>query len=184
MDWSNLQDYDTNLYIGHGVFVLLYVDDVLIIETSSDTAPTKMVQTWLENSYKMENPREVKQFLGFSVRRTKNGITLNQNKHITTAITKYGVEEACTIHSPLEPNIKLDNPYCEDHLLSDFHKKHYQSIVGSLMFIAMGTRPDISHAISMLSSFNSRLTSTHLTVAKRVLRYLKTTRHLCLTTKV
>jgi hypothetical protein len=51
------------------------------------------------------------------------------------------------------------------------------------MFIAMGARPDISHAISILSRFNSRPTSTHLTVAKRVLHYLKTTRHLCLSYK-
>jgi hypothetical protein len=90
-----------------------------------------------------------------------------------SAIVRYGVEEASAIDSPLEPNIKLDNPHCEDNLLSDFYKKHYQSIVGSLIFIAMGTRPDISQAVSMLSRFNSRPTSTHLTVAKRVLRYLK-----------
>jgi hypothetical protein len=35
---------DTNLYIGQGVFVLLYIDDILIIQTGSDSAHTKMVQ--------------------------------------------------------------------------------------------------------------------------------------------
>jgi hypothetical protein len=49
----------------------------------------------------------------------------------------------------------------------------YQSLVGSLMYAMTGTRPDLAYAVSQLSQFNARPTSTHLTAAKRVLRYLK-----------
>ena len=51
----------------------------------------------------------------------------------------------------------------------------YQSIVGSLLYLAVATRPDISHAVGVLSKYNSCPTETHLTAAKRVLRYLKRT---------
>ena len=51
----------------------------------------------------------------------------------------------------------------------------YQSIVGSLLYAATSTRPDISHAVGVLSKFCSAPTETHLTAAKRVLRYLKGT---------
>jgi hypothetical protein len=52
----------------------------------------------------------------------------------------------------------------------------YQAIVGSLMYAALGTRPDITYAVAALSRYNSRPLTVHLTAAKRVLRYLKTTR--------
>jgi len=51
----------------------------------------------------------------------------------------------------------------------------YQSLVGSLMYIAIGTRPDIAFAISVLSKFNSKPMMDHFLATKRVLRYLKET---------
>ena len=51
----------------------------------------------------------------------------------------------------------------------------YQSIIGSLLYAATSTRPDIAHAVGVLSKFNCSPTETHLTAAKRVLRYLRGT---------
>lgn len=44
----------------------------------------------------------------------------------------------------------------------------------------IGSRPDLAYAISLLSKFNARPTYGHLAAAKRVLRYLQTTRNLAL----
>jgi hypothetical protein len=44
------------------------------------------------------------------------------------------------------------------------------------MYAALGTRPDITYAVAALSRYNSRPLAVHLTAAKRVLRYLKTTK--------
>jgi hypothetical protein len=43
------------------------------------------------------------------------------------------------------------------------------------MYAALGSHPDIFFAISSLSRYNSAPLATHLTAAKRVLRYLKST---------
>ena len=51
----------------------------------------------------------------------------------------------------------------------------YQSIIGSLLYAAPSTRPDIAHAVGVLSKFNCSPTETHRTAAKRVLRYLRGT---------
>ena len=48
----------------------------------------------------------------------------------------------------------------------------YQSMVGSLLYAAMATHPDIAHAVGAVSKFNSRPTVVHLTAVKRILRYL------------
>ena len=54
-------------------------------------------------------------------------------------------------------------------------KAVYQNIIGSLMYAAITTRPDISFAVQTLSQFNTNPGPIHLTAAKRVLRYLKGT---------
>ncbi|KAL6420407.1 hypothetical protein ACFW04_014533 [Cataglyphis niger] len=51
----------------------------------------------------------------------------------------------------------------------------YQSLLGSLMYLAVSTRPDIFYAISILSQFNTNPGKAHWSAAKRVLRYLKGT---------
>lgn len=57
--------------------------------------------------------------------------------------------------------------------------KSYCSLIGSLMYLATYTRPDIKHAVSLLSQFNEYPGPYHhWTAAKRVLRYLKGTKNL------
>jgi len=51
----------------------------------------------------------------------------------------------------------------------------YQSMVGSLLYIAMGTHPDIAQAVGAVSKFCSNPTETHKTAVKRIFRYLKKT---------
>ena len=48
-------------------------------------------------------------------------------------------------------------------------------MVGSLLYAAIATRPDIAQAVGAVSKFNSCPTQTHLTAVKRILRYLKGT---------
>ncbi|XP_067937199.1 uncharacterized protein [Watersipora subatra] len=76
-----------------------------------------------------------------------------------------------SVATPFATDIQLvkdDGSKSADHTL-------YQSIVGSLLYASTATRPDITHSVGVLSKFNSMPTQTHLTAAKRVLRYLKGT---------
>ncbi|GBP47094.1 Copia protein [Eumeta japonica] len=56
----------------------------------------------------------------------------------------------------------------------------YQQLIGSLMYLAVQTRPDISFSVSFLSQFNKCHTNVHWKYAKRILRYLKKTKSFCL----
>ena len=51
----------------------------------------------------------------------------------------------------------------------------YRSAVGSMMYLAVCTRPDISAAVSALSSFNANPGRAHWEGVQHVLRYLKGT---------
>ncbi len=72
----------------------------------------------------------------------------------------------------MDLNVKL--------MKDDGHSKkvdsvQYQSMVGSLLHAARATRPDIAHAVSVVSKFNAEPTEAHLTAVKRIFRYLKGT---------
>jgi len=57
----------------------------------------------------------------------------------------------------------------------------YAAAIGSLMYAAIATRPDIAYAVQTLSQFTSNPSTAHWTAIKHVLRYLSGTRDHALT---
>jgi len=55
-------------------------------------------------------------------------------------------------------------------------RQTYQSIIGSLLYIMIGTRPDITYAVTKLVQFAVNPSSEHMSKAKYILRYLNSTR--------
>ena len=51
----------------------------------------------------------------------------------------------------------------------------YASEVGRMMYAMVCTRPDIAHAVGVLSRFMSKLGKEHWTAVKRIFRYLRGT---------
>jgi hypothetical protein len=82
-----------------------------------------------------------------------NGFNMQDCKH------------ACT---PLVTGTQLEKGVCDTNF-------PYQSLVGCLLYVGVCTRPDIIHAASLLSRFNTCYGDEHVQAAKRVLRYLKET---------
>ena len=87
-------------------------------------------------------------------------------------LEKYGLIEAKTVSTPANLSVKLQN---DDGVSKEVDAVTYQSMVGSLLYAAIATRPDIAQAVGVVSKFCSRPTEAHLTAAKRILRYLKGT---------
>jgi hypothetical protein len=159
------------------VLLLLYVDDLFIghsrrLATRTSTLPGKLVKEQLKVKYRMANLGKAKRSLGLEISRTNEGIWLGQPDYMNGIIKRFRMENTNGVSSPMDPNVRLENEACEDELAD---KQLYLSIVGSFMYAALGTRPDISFAVTSLSCHNETLLITHLTAAKRVLKYLKNT---------
>ena len=54
----------------------------------------------------------------------------------------------------------------------------YRELVGSLLWLSLGTRPDIAYAVSQIAKFNANPGPAHWQAALRILRYLQGTRTL------
>lgn len=77
---------------------------------------------------------------------------------------------------PMDPHVKLAKlPADESH---PEIKQVYQNLIGSLMYAAIMTCPDILYAVQNLSQFSVNPGPTHLTAAKHVFQYLKGTTNL------
>ena len=165
---------EPNLYISDSAIILLYVDDMLIFFKEISTAHE--IKQKLQKKYKMTDLGPVKRFLGMTVERTKNGYRLHQETYIDSLLQKNGMTDCYDASTPIETHAKLETNSEDTDAPVD--QKSYLAIVGSLMYAALGTRPDISYAVGLLSRFNSDPKTRHLTAAKRVLRYLKKTKNL------
>jgi len=171
--WQSAED--PNLYLQSGVLLILDVDDLLI---AYDGAKGKghEIKRLLQAKYKMCDLGAVKRLLGIEIERGEDGsISICQWAYIDTILKRFGQLDAKSAKTPLDHQVDLANTNCEDKTAN---RKEYLSIVGSLIYAALGTRPDITFSVTVLSRYNVEPLEMHLTTARRVLRYLKTTSEL------
>lgn len=115
----------------------------------------------------------VRQFLGLEIDRLPNGyLRLYQPHFILKVLQRFNIQDCNGVYTPMEAERRLVPANENDKLVE---QREYQSLVGSLMYIAVGTRPDLAFTISVLSKFNSQPTTDHFLATKPVLRYLKET---------
>ena len=105
-------------------------------------------------------------------------ISLCQSAYIDQILDRFGLTDAKTASTPLEQSIDLTpgSSHISNDTLTDSHSSLYREIIGSLMYLSVMTRPDITYAVSTLSRYLSKPSTTHLEAARRVIRYLKGTR--------
>lgn len=152
------------------LYLLLYVDDILIIGDSKDEV--QKFKNCLSETFQMTDLGPLSNFLGIQIKRneSENILTFNQRKYILTILKKFDMENCNSVSTPIEPKLNLERGK-EEKLTT----KPYRELLGSLMYIMLGTRPDISFSLNYLSRFASCATDHHWKYLKRVLQYLKST---------
>jgi len=93
-------------------------------------------------------------------------------------LRKLDLMEAKLVPTPADPNVKLVKDDGVSKQLEN--NSSYQLMVGSLLYAATATQPDIAQAVGAVSKFCAQPTEAHHTAVKRVLHYLSGTRNLAL----
>ena len=149
------------------ILIAVYVDDLIII--ADNAGSMNDIKMTLSSRFEMTDMGSLCYILGISVVRNLNDVWIHQFAFIEKLLKKFQMESSTPVSTPLDINVKLVK---NDHVSKFVDQKLYQSIVGSLLYVAIASRPDIQHAVSLVSKFNSCPTEAHLTAAKRILRYL------------
>lgn len=153
---------------GDIVILAIHVDDGLI--TGNNTKVIDSVITHLQQQFEVKS-MELGCFLGIEIEQLSNGsIFVHQSAYARKVLVKFSMENSNEVGIPADPNQVLDN--CND---SNEIEYPYRQLVGSLMYLAEATRPDIAYAIGIVSRYLEKPTKAHVTAAKRILKYIKGT---------
>ena len=150
----------------------IYVDDILLACNSLDEI--ERIKSSLLCRYKTSDLGQINYFLGIKITQNfKSGeIFLNQQAYTEKVLERFGLNNANSVKSPIDPCVKLEVA-SDDSNLVDVQK--YQSAIGSLLYLSTKTRPDIAFAVNKLARFCSKPTDVHWLAVKRIMRYLKGT---------
>ncbi|XP_014661273.1 uncharacterized protein LOC106804512 [Setaria italica] len=148
--------------------LLLYVDDMII--TGDDSQYIAFVKACLNETFLMSDLGPLSFFLGIEFSSMPEGFYLSQEKYIQDLLDRASLTDHRTVETPMELNVHLRAT--DDEPLED--PTRYRHIVGSLVYLGV-TRPDISHAVHILSQFVSAPSHLHYSHLLRVLRYLRGT---------
>ena len=164
------------------IILLLYVDDMLII--GHDVRKIEKLKEELSKSFAMKDLGPAKQILGMKISRDrKNGkLWLSQEAYVEKVLERFNMSKAKAVCSPLAGHFKLSSKQCptSEKDKQEMTSIPYSSAVGSLMYAMVCTRPDIAHAVGVVSRFLSNPGKDHWEAVKWILRYLRGTSRLCL----
>jgi hypothetical protein len=123
------------------------VDDILIFRNNINVI--KEVKDFLSSNFKIENLGKADVILNIKLLREENGgVTLKQSHYVENMLNHFGYSDCTPALTPYDTSVLLrkNQRIARDQL-------RYSQIIGSLMYLASVTRPDISFAVSKLSRF-------------------------------
>ena len=150
--------------------VAVHVDDlILLTETEQEMVELKAS---LAARFKMKDMGKLHYCLGVNIKTMDGVLQMSQEQYINKILHKYKLQDCKPVSTPMDVNVKLVK---DDGYSKAVDPVEYQLMVGSLIYAAIATRPDIAQAVGTLAKFNSSPNEAHLTAVKRVFRYLKGT---------
>ena len=142
----------------NGIIAFFYLDDIVFAYKKNPRKDeVDRVVDSLQRTLTIKKVGELKWFLGLHVvcNQTKQTIWLSQKAYIAKICN-----ELAPMPTGQPPTTPMDTtelpPLSDKEEVSDTSRTLYQQKVGSLLFAAIATRPDIAFAVSRLSRFNQR----------------------------
>jgi len=149
----------------------LYVDDNVLV---GHTPLLRWVKQKLSSRFPMKDLGPAKSLLGMQILyQPKIGtLALKQSGFILEILDCYGMSECNPACTPMEHRLQLPKL---DSTPPECTRLPYREAIGKLLYLAIGTRPDISFAVNYLSRFVTGFNDQHWKALLRVLRYLRGT---------
>jgi uncharacterized protein involved in tolerance to divalent cations len=173
---------------GH-LLVAIYVDDIVI--AGSTVNIVNSFKKKLHDEFKckdLNGGQTLDKALNMELHQIKGqGIFLTQESYVRGILKKFKVQTSNmnSVLSPMEHRLKFHKEGAtasktmdpKDPMLERGSQKlpednDYREKIGALLWLSMGTRPDIAYAVSQLAKYNNDPRVAHMRAVDRVLRYL------------
>lgn len=166
---------DPCLYFKNETYLLMYVDDLILF--SKDLNDLDHIKAVLSKNFKMtcfENKRLT--FLGLEIEKFQDELRISQTELIKKVLSKFKMNECKSHEIPIQSKLKMSTKSVNN----ETKNFPYRELIGCLMYIMLGSRPDLSFCVSYFSQFQNSYCDEHWNHLKHVLRYLKLTENYCL----
>jgi len=162
---------------GKLAFLSLHVDDGLF--ACNCPILGKHIISKIEERYELGTLRDASFHLGVEIdhNKQKNTISISMPKYTSELARGFGCTDSKPVHNPCASGLKLVKN-TGDPLDPRYP---YAELVGSLLWLANMVRPDISQIVGDLSAHISNPSLDHWHAAKRVLKYVISTKHMGIT---
>jgi hypothetical protein len=165
------------------IYVGIYIDDIIYFSTSDSV--DKEFEKRLSTIGNVDFMGQVSHFLGieFSWKHHEDGnlsVSLTQHSFAENLIdsVNYSTASVSSFVTPYRSGTPIDSipsiPLSSTE--QDKLRLQYQSLVGSLNWLAHTTRPDLSTVVSLLAHHQSNPSLGHMTAALHVVKYLAQTK--------
>ena len=151
----------------HKLIIALYVDDGLVAAENKDDLEQFLLDLRSEFCVTVS---PLACFLGLQICQLQDGsISVSQENYTKKVLQRYNMHECNKVTTPI---VKMTVPETDCCIKE---KIPYREAVGSLMYLAVGTRPDIAFAVSTVSQALDKPTEADWQKVKHILKYLKGT---------
>ncbi|KAJ5314846.1 uncharacterized protein N7443_001730 [Penicillium atrosanguineum] len=169
---------DPCVFVGEGILVFFYVDDILIASHRSARERAQKLERDLEDHWELTDHGDAGWFLNIRIIRDRKQrkLWLCQDSYITSVAMRYNLTKRAPVFTPLP--VEELKPYEGIATPREIHL--YQQKVGSGGYATTITRPDAAKAMAKLAQFLTNPGPQHHHAADRALSYLYTTRYLAI----
>ncbi|KAI7956932.1 hypothetical protein MJO28_004027 [Puccinia striiformis f. sp. tritici] len=172
--------YDNSLYIlqhpEQKGAIWVHVDDGVV--SGSNDAILRKLENELKDCLEIKWTAGVKTIVGVEVTRTANGFLLRQKKLVDKILQEHW-DQVTIARTPLPSGYSattVDESEGDRATSTD-----YLSIIGSMSYLAVGTRPDLAYAVNYLARFSACPAPDHWKALRHVVNYIANTRDRFLT---
>ncbi|RDX79943.1 hypothetical protein CR513_39572, partial [Mucuna pruriens] len=139
------------------IFLVLYVDDILL--ASSDIGLLHETKRFLTKNFEMKDLGEASFVLGIQILRNRSQgiLRLSQENYISKVLERFDMKDSKPGDTPIAKRKKFSLKQCPNNDLerNEMQRIPYASIVRSLMYTQVCTRPDIAFVVRVLGRYLS-----------------------------
>ncbi|GJT26857.1 retrovirus-related pol polyprotein from transposon TNT 1-94 [Tanacetum coccineum] len=144
------------------IMVQIYVDDIIF--GSNSTKLCKQFAKLMTQRYEISMMGVLTYFLGFQIKQSKRGISINQEKYVKDLLKKYDINGS-SVKTPMAPSSNLG----PDLSGKDVNETQYRGMIGSLMYLT-AYRLDIQFSTCLCARYQANPKESHLIAVKRIFR--------------
>ena len=142
---------------------MLFYDDTLIAcDTWFEVENLKELPS---SKFDMKNLGEAKKIIRMEIMRdrSKGVLYLSQRKYIEKFVQRFSMGDAKGVSNPLASHFKFSKKLCPQTKAKNEQLVRilYTSVDGSMMYAMVCSRPDIAHAVSLVSRYMSNTGKGH-----------------------